>query len=260
MVVPIGEILWEDLSEHLLIDFRRHRKLDADIAASLPDLADLSRHEEATLRGGAFLGQQAPPSVDDVAEIGARSLAARNLIGESGEDTLGQRLVGSRWGVDIEALSLRKSQELLVDPVRLASGIAMDGKLATLVGTEVLLFCPAEGACRHQEIRPSSAEEILPLVLGGAVGSQEQGARLSEGGHERRLPDTAEFLRSKQHPCVAGMCREGEHPSSQRSDDPLVVKGTQIPQQRLGPQQRFFLWGVEPPDRLDRGDPRCLEG
>ena len=55
MLVAIGEILREDIPQHLLVDFRRHRKLDADIAASLSDLADLGRNEESAFRGSTFL-------------------------------------------------------------------------------------------------------------------------------------------------------------------------------------------------------------
>ena len=259
VVVPVGEILREEFAEHRFVDGRRHGELDADITASLSNLADLSRHKEAAFRCRALLGKQSPAAMDDVAEVGAGPFPPGHLIGEPRENALGQRLVRRGRCIDIKSLPLGQAQELVVDAARLAGGVAVDRQLAASVGTEVVALGPAESARHDEEVGASSSEEILPLLLGLAVGPQEQWAGLGEGRHQGCLTDAAELLRGDQHAGVARMGGEGEHPVAERGDRAVVIKGAEVTEQGFGLLQGMGLGGVEPPDGVEGSESRRLQ-
>ena len=149
VVVLVGEVLGEEIPQHLLVDCRGHGELDADIAASLSDLADFRSYHEAAFRGSALLGEESPPAVHDVAEVGPHPSSAGHLIGESCKDAPGQSLVRCRWCIHIESLPLGQFQELLVDFCRLACGITMDGELPAAVSSEIVFLSPSEGSGHH---------------------------------------------------------------------------------------------------------------
>ena len=260
MFVSVPEILGKDFAEHLFIDRRCHRELHAYIAAPLADLADLRGHHQPALGGRALLAKDPSPAVDDVADIRACSLPAGDLVGKASQDAFEERVIGRSRGVDIESLSLGESEELIVDLARLPRRVRMHGEVTAPVGPEVHPLRPAEGPCGNKKVGSTTAEKILPSRFRRPVGFQEQGAGLGQCRQQGGIPDASVFLCRKKHPRVAGMCGEGQHPTSEGGDGSIVSECSEITEECLGTGEGVAFRGIHPADLIERGQSRCLQG
>ena len=82
--------------------------------------------------------------MDYIAEIGSGPPTTGNLVGKACENAPGQRVVGSRRGINIKTLPFGKGEKLLKDACGLSCRITMDRKLTAAVCSEVIFLSPTE--------------------------------------------------------------------------------------------------------------------
>src|SRR4029077_7480078 len=156
--------------------------------------------------------------MDDIADQRSSTATAGDLIGESCEHTSRDRLVAGALRLRFKALITCNLEKLLEELLDLSGSVGMDREWSDRIDAKLVTVRIRECPDENEKVGNAVTENFCTLLLDSSLSSQQEIARLRQGGDECGGPHALEVLSREKHSRIARMDREAQHAAANLRD------------------------------------------